>query len=284
MESPAVTAMESFSEALDAISVSTELIEEELRPHLDTVLAVLQETKRGVAQQVADSGILPTLAQILERRSALNMQTTLLVAELARDASVRERCMEAGLGFALMSLLSSTDQDLLLYTGRAISRICYDNNLLQDQLVQSGIIPHLVAIIEKYPANAPLVSVCLLALCNLADMGEEDSSAVAWERVGPCGEGEKVYRGTRKHSFGLSSTATMVRLQRWSDGQHSVTVEVLHRCSRALWVTHVGLRAARRFPPAPLSVCPKFYRAVKYGVRNLPKAKSLKSTVFHTFL
>lgn len=43
----------------------------------------------------------------------------------------------------------------------------------QDQLVQSGVIPRLVAIMREYPENDPLVNVCLLALCNLADMGDE---------------------------------------------------------------------------------------------------------------
>lgn len=41
-----VCAADSLSEALKAISVSTELIEEELKPHLDTVLAVLLEKSK----------------------------------------------------------------------------------------------------------------------------------------------------------------------------------------------------------------------------------------------
>ncbi len=38
---------DSLSEALKAISVSTELIEEELKPHLDTVLAALLEKSKS---------------------------------------------------------------------------------------------------------------------------------------------------------------------------------------------------------------------------------------------
>lgn len=41
----------------------------------------------------------------------------------------------------------------------------------QDQLVQNGVIPRLVSIVREYPENDLLVNVCLLALCNLADMG-----------------------------------------------------------------------------------------------------------------
>ena len=43
---------DSLSEALKAISVSTELIEEELKPHLDTVLAVLLEKSRSCNIQI----------------------------------------------------------------------------------------------------------------------------------------------------------------------------------------------------------------------------------------
>lgn len=45
----------------------------------------------------------------------------------------------------------------------------------QTQLVNSGVIPRLVAIMQQYPENDPLVNVCLLALCNLAEMGEKNS-------------------------------------------------------------------------------------------------------------
>lgn len=41
----------------------------------------------------------------------------------------------------------------------------------QEQLVQSGVIPRLVSIIRDYPEKDPLINVCLLALCNLVDLG-----------------------------------------------------------------------------------------------------------------
>ncbi|XP_028844393.1 rap1 GTPase-GDP dissociation stimulator 1 isoform X1 [Denticeps clupeoides] len=162
--------MESLSEALKAISVSTELVEEELKPHLDTVLDTLLEKKKGAAEKIASSGILPTLASTLRKNSPLTSQVALVVAEMAREGAVRESCVEAGLVMALLPLLNSKDQDLLLHTGRAIGRICFDNTAQQDQLVQSGVIPRLVSIMQAYPENDPLVNVCLLALCNLAEM------------------------------------------------------------------------------------------------------------------
>ncbi|KAJ8365402.1 hypothetical protein SKAU_G00142330 [Synaphobranchus kaupii] len=274
--------MDPLNEALVAISVSTELIEEELRPHLDTLLTALQGRKKGSAWQIADSGILPLLAEILRSRNTLKLKTVLIVSELAGEA--RGRCMEAGLGTALLALLNSTDQDLLLHTCRAIGRMCYDNSLLQDHLVRNGAIPQLAAILQKYPRNEALVSACLVALCSLADMGEEDSSGLTWEELGHVSEGEVAYRGTHRHSFTFASKVTVVRLNQRSGNRHSVTVEVVHRCSRALWGAHVARQTGGRFRPSLFEVCRRFYRIIKYGIRNIPKTRSLKSRVFHTFL
>ncbi|XP_078016777.1 rap1 GTPase-GDP dissociation stimulator 1 isoform X2 [Epinephelus lanceolatus] len=165
-----MTDTDTLSEALKAISVSTELIDEELKPHLDTVLASLLEKKKDAAVEIARSGILPTLAQALRSKSHLSCQVALVVAEMAREAAVREPCIEAGLVKVLVPHLNSNNQEMLLNTGRAIGRICFDNSYQQDQLVQNGVIPRLVSIIREYPENDPLVNVCLLALCNLADM------------------------------------------------------------------------------------------------------------------
>ncbi|XP_060943605.1 rap1 GTPase-GDP dissociation stimulator 1 [Limanda limanda] len=165
-----MTDTDSLSEALKAISVSTELIEEELKPHLDTVLSSLLEKKKDAAAAIVNSGILPTLAQALQSKSSLCCQVALVVAEMAREAAVRESCIEAGLVKVLLPHLNSNNQEMLLNTGRAIGRICFDNSYQQDLLVQSGVIPRLVSIMKDYSDNDPLVNVCLLALCNLADM------------------------------------------------------------------------------------------------------------------
>ncbi|XP_034465352.1 rap1 GTPase-GDP dissociation stimulator 1 isoform X2 [Hippoglossus hippoglossus] len=165
-----MTDTDSLSEALQAISVSTELIEEELKPHLDTVLSSLLEKKKDSAVAIVNSGILPTLAQALQSKSSLCCQVALVVAEMAREAAVRESCIEAGLVKVLLPHLNSNNQEMLLNTGRAIGRICFDNSYQQDMLVQSGVIPRLVSIMKEYSDNDPLVNVCLLALCNLADM------------------------------------------------------------------------------------------------------------------
>lgn len=42
-------------------------------------------------------------------------------------ATVREPCIEAGLVKVLVPHLNSNNQEMLLNTGRAIGRICFDN-------------------------------------------------------------------------------------------------------------------------------------------------------------
>ncbi|XP_034040967.1 rap1 GTPase-GDP dissociation stimulator 1 isoform X1 [Thalassophryne amazonica] len=165
-----MTHRDSLSEALKAISVTTEVTDDELKPHVDTLLAALLDKKKDAAVDIARSGILPALTEVLRMKSSLSCQVALMVAELAREAAVREPCIEAGLVKALVPHLNSSDPEMLLNTGRAIGRICFDNPDQQDQLVQSGVVPRLVSIMREHHANDLLVNVCLLALCNLADM------------------------------------------------------------------------------------------------------------------
>ncbi|KAK6487412.1 rap1 GTPase-GDP dissociation stimulator 1-like isoform X1 [Huso huso] len=163
--------MDSLSAALEQMKVNGGIEEEEeLRTHLDTLLRALEENREGAAERIVASSILPSLAAILRRDTSLTAQATLVTAELAKNAEVREPCIQAGFVSALVPLLETSDQELLLHTGRAIGRICFDNSSQQEALVQCGVIPRLVGIMKQFPENDVLVNVCLLALCNLADL------------------------------------------------------------------------------------------------------------------
>ncbi|KAJ7405392.1 Rap1 GTPase-GDP dissociation stimulator 1 [Pitangus sulphuratus] len=83
---------------------------------------------------------------------------------------MKKPCIEADLVPVLIPLLESRDQEMLLHTGRAIGRICYNNRDLQEELVKVGVIPSLVRILTDYAESEPLVHVALLALYNLADL------------------------------------------------------------------------------------------------------------------
>lgn len=43
-------------------------------------------------------------------------------------APVKEQCFDTGIVSALVTLLLSQDQDLLLHVSQAIARICYDSS------------------------------------------------------------------------------------------------------------------------------------------------------------
>uniref|UniRef100_A0A3Q3X8R9 Uncharacterized protein n=1 Tax=Mola mola TaxID=94237 RepID=A0A3Q3X8R9_MOLML len=78
-----------LNDALGAIRVlGLELIEHELTPHLNTVLVNIKERK-GAAEQVVVSGILPILALSLRHKGPLTPLTAKLVAELAKGRSGR---------------------------------------------------------------------------------------------------------------------------------------------------------------------------------------------------
>uniref|UniRef100_A0A452GSF7 Rap1 GTPase-GDP dissociation stimulator 1 n=1 Tax=Gopherus agassizii TaxID=38772 RepID=A0A452GSF7_9SAUR len=104
-----------------------------------------------------------TEGQILESLNGI-------LLALAENKEMKKPCIDAGLVLALVPLLESTDQEMLLHAGRAIGRICYENSDLQEQLVETGVITSLVRILTDYPDSEPLVHVNLLALCNLANL------------------------------------------------------------------------------------------------------------------
>lgn len=162
----------------------------------------------------------------------------------------------------------------------------YCADLQQDRLLRLGAVPRLVSVLLQYCENEPLLSSCLLALCNLAGMGEEDDSTFVWEKRGHFDEKVHVYHGSLQHSFSFVSAVAVVRLNRWSQGQYSVSVEVVHKCSTHLWKEQNRQWTEQR--PLRLTLLRlffKFYLAIKYSVKNIPKNSShLKAAAFRTFL
>lgn len=162
----------------------------------------------------------------------------------------------------------------------------YCADLQQDRLLRLGAVPRLVSVLLQYCENEALLSSCLLALCNLADMSEEDGSTLVWERRGCFDEEVHVFHGTLKDSFGFVSTMTVVQLSQWSQGEYSVSVEVVQKCSSLLWKEHNRRQIERRLLIVTLlGFFPQFYKIIKYSLRNIPTNRSCpKTAVFHTFL
>ncbi|XP_075466569.1 rap1 GTPase-GDP dissociation stimulator 1-like isoform X2 [Ascaphus truei] len=122
------------------------------------------------AKLLTDCEVLPTLARLLKASPTCAEKAARVLAELAKNEETRKPCIDAGLVMALVPILESSDQEMLLHAGRAIGRICYENSDLQEQLVELDVITSLVRILTDFPENDPLVRVGLLALSNLADL------------------------------------------------------------------------------------------------------------------
>ncbi|XP_058477380.1 uncharacterized protein si:dkey-21e13.3 [Solea solea] len=271
--------------ALGSIRVlGLELIEHELKPHLNTVLTSIKEGRKGAAEQVVISGILPILALSLRNRGPLTLLTAKLVAELTKEAVVRKGFGDAGLVTALLSILTSADQELLFHAVRAISRMSYNSSKLQELLLRQGAVPRLVAILLRFPEKEALEEVCLQALCNLSGISVAEEAGMVWERGLSVRPGESVFHGVSPHACGFASSVTLVRACRWASGQYAVNIEVFQRCSSSFWLLHGNKRTSRWFPFSGARGCSNLLRLIKFPVRNVPRTKSLRTRMFHTLL
>ncbi|XP_073542079.1 rap1 GTPase-GDP dissociation stimulator 1-A-like isoform X5 [Phyllobates terribilis] len=144
--------------------------EKQIQQSLNVVLLAIDEDMQTSAKMLTDYDVLPKLGKILKTSPNCAEKVAHVLSELAKNEETRKPCIDAGLVMALVPLLQSSDQELLLHAGRAIGRICYDNNELQERLVELDVIPSLVRILTDYPDNDTLVRVDLLALSNLADL------------------------------------------------------------------------------------------------------------------
>ncbi|XP_028264499.1 rap1 GTPase-GDP dissociation stimulator 1 [Parambassis ranga] len=279
------TPNENLNNALGAIRVlGVELIADELKPHLNTVMTSIKEKKKGAAEQVVISGVLPILALSLRSRGPLRLPTAKLVAELARESVVRKGFGDAGLVTALLSVLTTTDQELLLHAALAISRMSYDSPKQQELLLRRGAVPRLVVILLRFPDQEALEEACLQALCNLSGMAVSEEAGMVWERGSSVRPGESVFHGVSPHTCGFASSVTLVRVCQWGPGQYAVNIEVFQRCSSSFWTLHGNKRTARWFPFSSLGSCSNFYKGIKFSTRNVPRTKSLRTRMFHTFL
>ncbi|XP_029700891.1 uncharacterized protein [Takifugu rubripes] len=276
------TAGERLNEALGAIRVlGVELVEDELEPHLKTVLSSIEDKTEGAPEQVVVSGVLPILALSLRRRGPLAPLTAKLVAELAKEPAVRGGFGDAGLVPAVLALLTSTDPELLHH---AASRMCRDSPELQELLLRRGAVPRLVAVLLRVPAEERLEDACLLALCNLSGMGVSEEAGLVWERGVSVRPGESLFHAVSRHTCGFTFSLIEVRVCRRAPAQYVVDVEVARRYSPGCW----SLRGSTGTIRTPLPLFDpggdsKTWKVSKV-TRRVPQSRSLKTRVFHSFL
>ncbi|KAK7918700.1 hypothetical protein WMY93_009984 [Mugilogobius chulae] len=201
---------------------------------------------------------------------------------------VRKGFSDSGLVQALISVLSSPDQDLLIHSATALSRMCYDNSRLQDQCLRCGAVPRLVSILFRFSERPLLEEACLLALCNLSGLGLSEEGGVAWERGVAMRPGECTFTGSAPSRSGWAgSWVTVVRACQFAPGQFSVNVEVMRRCSPG-FLGNAGVLGPAEVPLLRGPDRLQRYKVLKHWTRNRTKnrtrTRSLKTRMFHTLL
>ncbi|XP_028332644.1 rap1 GTPase-GDP dissociation stimulator 1 [Gouania willdenowi] len=276
---------DNLNHALGAIRVlGVELLGDELKPHLNTVFTNIREKTKGAAEQVVISGILPILALSLRSRGPLPVLTAKLVAELAKESVVRKGFADAGLVTALVSVLISSDQELLVHAARAIARMSYDNTKQQKLLLRHGVISRLVDVLLRFPHNANLEEVCLQAICNSSGMRMSEEAGMAWEQGVSLKPGECVFHGVAPRACGFASAGTLVRVSQWGPGHYAVNIEVFQRYSPSFWSLHANKPTARWFSLSSFGSSLNLYKLIKFSTNNVPRMRSLRTRMFHTLL
>ncbi|KAJ0016329.1 hypothetical protein NQD34_014619, partial [Periophthalmus magnuspinnatus] len=234
----------------------------------------------GAPEQVVVSGVLPVLALNLRNRGSQCVLTARLVSALANDPLVRKGFGDSGLVPALISVLSSPDQDLLIHSATALSRMCYDNTKLQDECVRCGAVPRLVSILFRFSERPLLEEACLRALCNLSGLGLSEEGGVSWERGVSMRPGECTFTGSAPLRCGWAgSWVTVVRVTQFAPGQFSVNMEVMRRCSPRFLE---GAQQKTLF--SVVRTGSNVYKVLKHWTRNQTRTRNLKTRMFHTFL
>ncbi|XP_075999873.1 rap1 GTPase-GDP dissociation stimulator 1 isoform X1 [Genypterus blacodes] len=212
--------MDNLSEALEKLKLtSTDGISDSVESCLDCLLKALARNNTETSVKIQEIGLLPLFPSLLNPQSSCSPKVSNIIAELAKNEFMRSPCVEAGLIPPLIQLLKSTDQEVLLQTGRALGNICYDshegrsavdlaggaqiiaehirsfsqntepenqklltvfvgmlmnysndNDSLQAQLINMGVIPTLVKLLGIHSHNTALTEMCLIAFGNLAEL------------------------------------------------------------------------------------------------------------------
>uniref|UniRef100_A0A8D0BNC8 Uncharacterized protein n=1 Tax=Salvator merianae TaxID=96440 RepID=A0A8D0BNC8_SALMN len=106
---------------------------------------------------LAESNVLPAFARLLQSSPLSTVKTTQVLAEIAKNEEMKAPCIDAGLVPVLIPLLSSTDQEILLYTGR-----CQFHNTQKLQLAEAGIQDAIVEILQRLQDCSKPEDICSL--------------------------------------------------------------------------------------------------------------------------
>ncbi|XP_075073253.1 rap1 GTPase-GDP dissociation stimulator 1-like isoform X2 [Mixophyes fleayi] len=142
--------------------------EKQILQSLNVVLLALDEDMQKSAKLLTDYDVLPALARILKTSPSCAEKAAYVLAELAKNEETRKPCIDAGLVMALVPLLQSSDQEMLLHSGRAIGRICYENQSAKESLSKTTVVEQLVKQLRR-AENHEKVEIIIEVLQMLAE-------------------------------------------------------------------------------------------------------------------
>ncbi|XP_041118223.1 rap1 GTPase-GDP dissociation stimulator 1-like isoform X1 [Polyodon spathula] len=237
---------DNFCEALKKLKLAAaDSTEDSLEGCLDCLLKALARNNAEASEKIQENGLLQVFPGLLAPHSSCAPKVANIIAEVAKNESMRSPCVEAGLIPPLVELLHCKDQEVLLQTGRALGNICYDshegrsavdraggaqivadhirslsqntdpanqklltvfcgmlmnysndNDSLQAQLINMGVIPTLVKLLGVHFQNTPLTEMCLIAFGNLAEL---ESSREQFASTNIAEELVKLFRKQTEH-------------------------------------------------------------------------------------
>ncbi|XP_048092046.1 rap1 GTPase-GDP dissociation stimulator 1 [Alosa alosa] len=147
-------------------------------PKVANVIAEVakNEFMRGVC---VDAGLIPPLVQLLSsQEQEVLLQTGRALGNICYDSQEGRSAVEAAGGAErayelIVRLAPSTDPP----TGKLLTVLCgmlmnysNENDSLQAQLINMGVIPTLVKLLGQHTDNTPLTEMCLIAFGNLAEL------------------------------------------------------------------------------------------------------------------
>uniref|UniRef100_A0A672IFE0 Rap1 GTPase-GDP dissociation stimulator 1 n=1 Tax=Salarias fasciatus TaxID=181472 RepID=A0A672IFE0_SALFA len=165
---------ENLTDALEKLKLaSTDKSSDSVESCLDCLLKALSNNTEA-SMKIQEMGILLVLSSLLSPQSSYTPKVANIIAEVAKNEFMRSPCVEAGLIPPLIQLLSSSDQEVLLQTGRALGNICYDSHEGRRAVDLAGgaqiVAQHVKALYQNTePGNQKLLTVFCGMLMNYSN-------------------------------------------------------------------------------------------------------------------
>ncbi|XP_035481459.1 rap1 GTPase-GDP dissociation stimulator 1 isoform X3 [Scophthalmus maximus] len=170
--------MDNLSEALEKLKLaSTDCANDSVEGCLDCLLKALANKNTEASMKIREMGVLPLLPTLLSPQSSCTPKVANVIAEVAKNDEGRRAVDLAGgaqiVAEHIKSLYQNTEPEneklLTVFCGMLMN-YSNDNDSLQAQLINMGVIPTLVKLLGLHSHNTALTEMCLIAFGNLAEL------------------------------------------------------------------------------------------------------------------